>query len=410
MPHLRTILTAITTALLLAACTDDSIVDSVEQHTADDDGTIGFNSVGNNASKADTRATEIESNNIKDQHFRVWAYGFQGNTSETTPYMNDVDIHYSYDREEWVYTYSSQKARWPRNPIRDLDFWAACPPEAGVTFSRGYDATASEPPQRYSSAANYSILNDDGTLKVYDVVVAMRTKQVNITIKDNSYQDQTTWQWIEKKDTVVIDRNKKVMLNFQHLLSQVKFFIRTPSTNITARVRGISLGNLYTKAQFQFSEQTDALGGSDQWGTSDRRTVPLYMDSHSGDALEVDTTRIGLVTERPLYTVPQYVICTYNDGADTWNPLSDYNRPDTYIILDCDIYINGEKRWDGTKESLLLPFAYQGNSWPLTNGKRYYCTIILSGGFKTNGTKVFNPIKVNVTNQTWDNDRWIDQY
>lgn len=371
-------------AALLAACSEDTVSDNAT--TTAEPKLISFNIVGDNMS---TRSEEIGSANIRQQHFSVWAYPAtnSGWNVRDTLWMDNVDIHWDDDSNggEWVYTYSSQKAHWPKDAATMLNFYAVCPATDDVSFYGYYEGGL---PQPTNTIVKYSITNGDGTVKNKDFMIAYACFEQNKTY------DLNDGKW---PPDIIYIKNKKVQLTFRHALSDLRFKIKTLNSATRAKVRSITLGNVASllKWQFTIENSTQSSQASRQDGLVN---IPLIFNADLGGSVNVTNEPVMLNSESPVFLPPQSVLNHYspNNSNDTiWTNrqygMDNPQKADTYLALDCDVWLGEKKVWDGASDGLLyLPFYLTGGKETLTwlNGKRYTYTINLSGGFNSQGKRV----------------------
>lgn len=120
-------------AVLLSGCSDTELA-HVGSNTQN---AIGFHVVGN---KMNSRATIIDSENIKSTDFKVYAFTDQGNAfmgeNDTQPGWNGINI--KHDGTKWDYAQASDLRYWPE--ATPLNFYAVNP----GTFEEGSFAEGME--------------------------------------------------------------------------------------------------------------------------------------------------------------------------------------------------------------------------------------------------------------------------
>lgn len=387
--------------MLLAACSKD--IDSDNAAPANEPLPINFNIVSDRMS---TRAGEITNDNLRQQHFRVWAYAYKNWQRDPTPYMDNVDIHYDPNSNggEWVYTYSDQKAHWPKDPYTTLNFYAECPAVEGVRFwGTSNIADTLVAPYTTNASVLYNTKNADGTLKDKDLMIAWAYEQQNRAIKwVDGYWDEDNKVYVQgHNDTLIIDKAKKVQLTFKHALSELLFRITTQNTATRAVVRSITLGNVASLVKWHFTNEAYNPSYSNQ--SDGMINIPLTFDSNLNGSIDVRNDTVMINSEHPLFVPSQQVTCWYtpptsdNQQWNSWRTATEY-----YLALDCDVWLGEKKVWDGATNGLLyLPFYVHGGAkqyWLI--GKRYTYTINLSGGFDYNGNRVIttgNEIGISVS-------------
>ena len=95
--------------VLLAGCSDVEVA-NVETSSQN---VIGFNVIG---STAETKATPINSSNLKSEDFSVFCY-----TEDGDPFMGTLDKNFNHNgvRIKWNTTLE----KWYYSDIRDLHYW-----------------------------------------------------------------------------------------------------------------------------------------------------------------------------------------------------------------------------------------------------------------------------------------------
>lgn len=382
--------------LLITACSQDNGIGNT--NLLDELQPISFNIVGNNVS----RGGEIGPGNIRNQHFRVWAYSYKNWARNETPYMKDVDIHYDPNSNggEWVYTYSSQKAYWPKDPYTTLNFYVECPATGEVRFfgsSNLQDTLVA--PYRTNASILYNIKKSDGSIKNNDLMVAWAEDQQNKTVKwVDGYWDNDKQVYIQGKNDTIADRTKKVQLTFKHAMSELRFKITTANKATRAIVRSVTLGNVASLLSWHFTNTSSPYSSASI--SNGMANIPLTLDAALNGKVDIAKDTVMLNSETPLFLPPQYVTCGYQPPFATWTSWKNTNNnPEMYLALDCDVYLGEKKVWDGAQQGLLyLPFYVTGGAqqqW--LNGKRYTYLINLSGGFDYDGKRVItttNPINI----------------
>ena len=213
-------------------------------------------------------------------------------------------------------------------------------------------------------------------------------------------------------DKVTEESNsRKVQLNFKHVLSQVRFSVKTASQQISGEIEDIALCNIKQKGTVGFQGE-DAGSSEADWAVTLASAEPenltaktTYSIGMVGDGTfgvaEYTTAKDMTAADGSLLMLPQTTEKWATvDGAPVSIATADaaYN---TYIKISCKI-MNGNTYLVGSESSfgeVYIPFKAE---W--TMGKKYVYTINIgtgTGGFDKDGNPLIQPISYSVAVADW---------
>lgn len=374
MPH--KVLTTLLTLLLgtfLAACSSDSVVDTLAQQAE----AIGFNTVSDNISKSRSN-DEINSGNIKDQHFRVWGYTIKSDGSGHTDAiyndngdMADIDISYSSSQDKWIYT-DGKGFHWPSGNTK-LAFFAFCPSVDGLKITDNYYTGL---PGRYGTKLHYNAVDNTTNLPR------------NLDLMYAYAQDQTN-----KNDDGSVIKGKLVPLQFGHLLSQLVFKMRIESPKVRIMVKSIKLCNVYTAMWCALDFTSNSHRWQDDGNEHQVSDYQLTFNKEYGDSIVfTDTITRDLTTETPIFVIPQ---STTAAGFSVGNvPAKGWDKG-LFLEIEGTLTLAGHKMFDSDQDGpLYVPFntATPEDKWkPHT---KYVYSIHLGGGYNKEGEQILQPISI----------------
>ena len=215
-------------------------------------------------------------------------------------------------------------------------------------------------------------------------------------------------------DKVTEESNsRKVQLNFKHVLSQVRFSVKTASQQVSGEIEDIALCNIKKTGTVGFQGE-DAGSSAADWAVTLASKEPqdLSVDENTsysigmvGDGTfgvaEYTTAKDMTAADGSLLMLPQTTEkWATADKAPVSIETADAAK-NTYIKISCKIK-NGNTYLVGSDESfgeVYIPFAA---SW--TMGKKYVYTINIgtgTGGFDVNGNPLIQPISYSVAVADW---------
>lgn len=347
----------------LSGCSDTELasIDTVQEKTP-----IGFHTVG---SQMESRATSINSTNLTDYSFNVYAFK-NDNGTDGALFMGTEDkgagqggTKISHDGTKWNY---ANVKYWPTG---SLNFYAVSPASDPIFYSWQISQTTKK--------INYMSYDEYGTESQYytDVMYAIA--------KNKSKADGT------------------VQLQFKHITSQIVFMAKKqPIENLNVEIKSIKLHNFETNGVFTIpTNRTDLQPMQSDWkGQSHSYTCGLTV-INKGDKepkITVRTEPTDISTRTPMFLIPQKLTAwdtSHNkDEADT--------KKQSYLSIECKISINdsyycGSESGYGT---LYVPF---GADWE--PGKRYVYTLIFGGGYDKDGNPILQPINFEPSVEDWGN-------
>lgn len=357
----------------LSGCSDTELasIDTVQEKTP-----IGFHTVG---SQMGSRATSINSTNLTNYSFNVYAFNrkddgtddalFMG-TEDTEPWTNG-GIKISHDGKKWGYDDPNNLKYWPTNA---LNFYAVSPvPKSDAEPIFYYwKITQTEKKISYFSGDEY------GSSQPYiDVMYAIAPNQS----KSN--------------------KGGKVQLNFRHITSQVVFKAKKQRADMNVEIKSIKLHNLETSGVFTIpTNRTDLQPMQSDWkGQSHSYTCGLTV-INKGDKepkITVSTEPTDISSSKPMFLIPQTLT-----KWDTSHNIETANaKNESYLSIECKISIGdsyklGSKLGYGT---LYVPFEADWKP-----GKRYVYTLIFGGGYDADGNTILQPINFDASVEEWPTD------
>ena len=207
--------------------------------------------------------------------------------------------------------------------------------------------------------------------------------------------------------------SRKVQLNFKHVLSQVRFSVKTASQQVSGVIEDIALCNIKQKGTVGYHAADDVADGENAWkkvvlGTTvSDDVVASYsigiVDDGSFDAAQYNTAKEMTKVDGSLLMLPQTTVkWTTADGPGKAVTIEAANTAkNTYIKISCKIK-NGNTYLVGSKDSfgnVYIPFEA---NWEM--GKKYVYTINIgtgTGGFDENGNPLIQPISYSVAVADW---------
>lgn len=213
-------------------------------------------------------------------------------------------------------------------------------------------------------------------------------------------------------DKVTEESNsRKVQLNFKHVLSQVRFSVKTASQQVSGEIEDIALCNIKQKGTVGFQGE-DAGTNEADWAVvlasaepenltaKTTYSIGMVSDGTFGVA-EYTTAKDMTAADGSLLMLPQTTVkWATADKAPVSIETADaaYN---TYIKISCKIkngntYLVGS---DADFGDVYIPFKAE---W--TMGKKYVYTINIgtgTGGFDKDGNPLIQPISYSVDVEPW---------
>ena len=331
-------------ALTMSACSNDEVID-VQRGEA-----IGFTALSNNA----TRATPIESTNLKSTDFKVWGFLKADNST----YVNGVCIRYSDSK--WDYAQAWDVAYWPTGA---LDFYAVSPSTAGTPN------------------------------------ITYNARTINFTVDDN----QAT-----QKDLMYASKPNHAKTNgatvpffFKHALSQIVFKGQKALASLEVEVQGIKVHNLKNTGVFTFpSTQTEAGATAGSWSVTGEATNNYALGMAAAPVTVVsDKSATNLTAiDGALLLMPQTLTPWTTKPTAAVPVATAEQQKHCYLEIDLKVkqagtYIVGDASSFG---KAYVPF---GETWE--PGKKYIYTLKFGGGYDKDGKPQLQPIMYSATVENW---------
>lgn len=357
----------------LSGCSDTELasIDTAQEKTP-----IGFHTVG---SQMGSRATIINSSNLKEYSFNVYAFK-NDNGTDGALFMGTEDkgaghggTKISHDGTKWNY---ANVKYWPTG---SLNFYAVSPVPK----------------------------SDDGPI-FYTWQISQTTKKINYLSSDEYGTESLPY--VDVMYAIATNKSKAdgtVQLQFKHITSQIVFMAKKqPIENLEVEIKSIKLHNFETNGVFTIpTNRPDLQPVQSDWKyQSHSYTCGLTVINKRDDEpkITIGTEATDISTRTPMFLIPQKL--------NAWNPSHDINTAKTnkesYLSIDCkisigDVYYSGSKSGYGT---LYVPF--EANWQP---GKRYVYTLIFGGGYDENGNPILQPINFDANVEEWPTDETSDK-
>ena len=360
---------------LLVGCAEEEIA-NVEKSSRN---VIGFNVLG---SGAETKATPINSSNLKGEDFSVFCYTLSG-----IPFMgqvSDLDRHYGvrikWNGSKWYYLYSNEVHYWP---VDTLNFYAIYP---GTTIGRSDDHYEWDFRKDFQGV-HYKCLDE-----------------FNTDLPDNiqlRHENHDVMCGIAKKQ-VYETNNGVVKFHFKHILSQVVFKARKKLENMTVTIKDIKLHNIKQGGTFTYPDveytKADVAISRDCWSNFDESYSP-YIIKGADINVGTDDTDITVSGDSPSLLIPQEVTAWAVSGSAKKSIAEADADEQSYLEIICKLKQNGKNLAAVDSEdyaTLYMPFSAD---W--MPGKRYVYTLIFGGGYDSDGNAILDPITFDADVEEW---------
>lgn len=353
----------------LSGCSDTELasIDTAQEKTP-----IGFHTVG---SQMGSRATIINSGNMKSTDFRVFAFSknvdndndnipFMGNVADETGHTG-VTIKYNTN---WYYANNSDLHYWPEKT--PLNFYAISPGTFDLTsISYSWNITKDSKTITYTSFDEYGNTSNPESL---DLMYAVAKNQEKSTSAG------------------------KVDLKFKHILSQIVFQARTQYDNMQVEIKDVLIHNVYRKGTFTFPSLTEH--SQSDWTTEDfAYGKTTYIVKNKNIVVKNKNTAEDISSKNPSLFIPQKL--TAWKPADKNKEAADLAKL-SYLEINCRIKQNGVYVF-GHDDYTTLYVPFSANWEP---GKRYVYTLIFGGGYNDQGQPILSPINFEATAENWVDD------
>ena len=345
----------------LSGCSDTELasIDTAQEKTP-----IGFHTVG---SQMGSRATIINSGNLKDTDFKVYAFddtgnAFMGNNDTDEDYMNRNGVHIKYDKDAsaWTYAKPLDLRYWPDSK---LDFYAVSPATFPEDIHLFWKINKKEQTISYTSFDEYKTAGGNQNL---DIMYAVAKEQKN-------------------------SNGGKVSLAFKHILSQVLFKAKTNDVKMEVEINGMKFHNFQLGGIFTIPEGEP---------TRTDRTQPGSAFAVSTVGMNEITTVTSTGTDvftKPMLFVPQILTAWVPSEK---NIEAADNAKLTYLEISCRIKQNGSYLFGKTDyETLYVPFSA---TWQ--PGKRYVYTLIFGGGYTNESKPILTQVNFTASAEDWKPD------
>lgn len=352
--------------MLMAACSKDTIVASVDPVTPDSGNSICFN-VGEDSSPAATRAEQTAFDTNKQ--FRVYAWD-----NSNTPVIYKID---GYDTSNTVSYNSStglwsttQKYYWPDDVSDEVTFYAFTPTDA--PFDTGSKNIV------YSSSSPV-----DGRSDLLYAKTATSKENSEFTGVSNTYSAN---------------------INFRHAFCRIDFKANITNTDLKVIINSLQICNVNAHGTFNYpSGSTNTENAETDYGAWPAASLSAPTTYTVGITTPVTLTAADtqLGTTNPyLLLIPQTLT--------PWDPsvtiaANDANAtPGCYLKIGCSITI-GENEYsdNGYVYCPLTP------DWQPANNYTY--TLSFGGGYDSVGRPVIQPIVVTTAIKPWNTTTGIDK-
>lgn len=351
----------------LSGCSDTELasIDTAQEKTP-----IGFHTVG---SQMGSRATIINSGNIIDTDFNVYAFDDAGNAFMGN---NDAEfswegINISYQNSKWDYTTSSELKYWPDY---SLNFYAVSP----------------------------GIIKEPDLMNVYSWKINNNEKQIKYQIFDE-YSSVNNPQSPDVMYAVAKGQSKsspKVKLSFKHILSRIAFQAMTNDPNLEVEINEIKLYNVKSSGTFTLPA-ANAEPAREDWEVVFPATVRQPFTVIKGANIKVKSTTVAseISNSTPMTVIPQQLTAWQTNATTAKTIEAADNAEECYLRIYCKIKVKGEyKIGDASKyDYIYVPF---GDTW--APGKRYLYTLIFGGGYDKDGKAILIPVNFTADTVDWN--------
>lgn len=356
----------------LSGCSDTELasIDTVQEKTP-----IGFHTVG---SQMESRATIINSGDITNTDFKVYAFdgegnAFMGNNDTDNDFFAHNGVHIKYDavNSAWTYNDPSNLRYWPNY---SLDFYAVSPATFPGELSLGWKFNHESPTIFYSPSDEYANTSIPANVDVMYAVAKGQTKS----------------------------GGGKVNLAFKHILSQIAFQAKTNDPNLVVEINEIKLFNIKFSGYFDIPTDNTA-PTRNNWRPNDLQSGGLdFTVIKEGANITVNSTTdaTDISKKTPMLVIPQQ-LRAWQTSTTTPKTKDDADKDkEGYLGISCKIKVNGEYiKGDASKfEYIWVPF---GADWQ--PGKRYVYTLIFGGGYDEHGQPILTPINFEPSVEDWGN-------
>lgn len=359
---------ALASMALLSGCSDNELA-SVEtsQKTP-----IGFHTVG---SQMGSRATIINSGNMKSTDFRVFAFTKNdADDNDNIPFMGDVEdenghkgVTIKYFNPNWDYANASDSHYWPETP---LNFYAISPGTFDFTsINYSWNIAKDSKTITYTSFDEYGNTSNPSSL---DLMYAVAKNQ--------------------KKTTSA----GKVNLQFKHILSQIVFQAKTKYDNMKVEIKDVYIHNAYRNGTFTFPSSTEL--SQSNWATDDfAYGAKTCIVKDKNIVVNTMNPAVDISSENPSLFIPQ-ILTAWKPAEKNKHAADDAKL--SYLEINCRIQQNGVYVF-GKDDYTTLYVPFSANWEP---GKRYVYTLIFGGGYDDEGQPILSPINFEANAEDWTED------
>ena len=353
----------------LSGCSDTELasIDTAQEKTP-----IGFHTVG---SQMGSRATSINSSNLTDYNFNVYAFNRNDDDgSDGTVFMGTKDtghghggIKISHNGTKWNYADLNNLKYWPTNA---LNFYAVCP------------------------VSEYNF---------YSWQISDSKKEITVTTydeyKDPTFKNVDVMYAISKNQTKSLNGGT-VKMHFRHILSQVAFKARTETTNMEVEIEGIKIYNFYFNGTFTLPA-TDVAPTQGNWNLSPSAYTNSGFTAVKGKSIAVGNTETPISMDEPMLFIPQELKKWATTVASPKTIAKANDDKESYLEISCKIKLDGSyiTGSDTDYGKLYVPF---GANWQ--PGKRYIYTLVFGGGYDVDGNSILTPINFTATSEAWGDE------
>lgn len=351
----------------LSGCSDTELA-SID--TAQEKAPIGFHTVG---SQMGSRATIINSTNLTDYSFKVYAFNRKDDGTDGTVFMGTNDaghgtggIKISHDGLKWDYDDHSNLKYWPTNA---LNFYAVCP----VSDFYSWQISDSKKEITVSTSDEYGAEHNPDNIDVMYAISKNQTKSLN---------------------------GGTVQMHFRHILSQVAFKARTETTNMEVNIEGIKIYNFYFSGTFTLPV-TEEAPTRDNWKPSPIGYTTSGFTAVKGKSIDVGNTETPISMDEPMLFIPQELKKWTTTAASPKTTEQAKAAKESYLEISCKIKLGGSHMVgsDDAYGKLYVPF---GAIWQ--PGKRYIYTLVFGGGYDVDGKSILTPINFTADTEIWGDE------
>lgn len=368
--------------VLLAGCSDVEVA-NVETSSQN---VIGFNVIG---STAETKATPINSSNLKSEDFSVFCY-----TTKGVPFLGSVDAEYnhngvriSWNGKKWYYSNPKEVHYWPVDDV--LNFYAIYP---GTTIKQSDKHYMWEFKSDFQGV-HYKCLDEFNTDLPDDIQLKHKNHDVMYGIA---------------KDQVYSTHNGVVTFHFKHILSQIVFKAKKNLESLTVTIKDIKLHNIKQGGTFAYPEDVQYTTAEmetsrDCWSNvAESDTYSPYIIKDGNIEVGTENTDITVSGDSPSLLIPQ-TVTAWTVSSENKKTIEEADAAEeSYLEVTCVLQQNGQNLTTVDADGYATIYVPFSADW--MPGKRYVYTLIFGGGYDADGNAILDPITFDAAVEEWGDE------